>query len=158
MSRARVIFDCNVYVQAIAFERGASAELLRLAETGRFELVFSRDVVAEVTRVIQYDHVQALNPDATPERVRAMFDRLRYRGTLMRRPRHLFDYARDPDDEPYLDLAAASKADWLISHDRDILSLATGHSLFAKQFRQIVPALRIADSKGFLDELRRRLP
>lgn len=157
MARARVIFDCNVYIQAAAFERGVSAELLRLAEVGRFELLFTRDIIGEVLRVIQYPHIRELNPDLSPERIQALFDRLRYRGTLLRRPRRVFNYARDPKDEPYLDLAAASKADWLLTYDKDILSLASSHSVFAKRFRQLTPALHVAEPVRFLDELRAHL-
>ena len=67
--------------------------------------------------------------------------------------RHVFDYPRDPQDEPYIDLAAAAKAHYLVSRDKDLLSLMTGHSLLCKQFRQKLNPLRIVTPEVFLREL-----
>jgi predicted nucleic acid-binding protein len=62
----------------------------------------------------------------------------------------IFEYPRDPSDEPYIDLAAACAADYLVTRDRDLLSLASDHSIFAKQFRQRFPTLRVMDVENFL--------
>jgi predicted nucleic acid-binding protein len=61
-----------------------------------------------------------------------------------------FDYPRDPDDEIYLDLAAAVRADYLVTRDKDLLSLMGGHSLFCKQFRRATHPLKVLDPVAFL--------
>jgi predicted nucleic acid-binding protein len=71
---------------------------------------------------------------------------------------HVLDVPRDPDDEPYLDLAAAVEADYLVTRDQDLLSLNTDHSIEAKQFRQRLPKLSILDPVEFLTEIQRRFP
>ena len=50
-----------------------------------------------------------------------------------------------------INLAAAARADYLVSRDKDLLSLATDHSLVAKQFRQRFPKIRIVTPVDFLE-------
>ena len=64
--------------------------------------------------------------------------------------RHVFDYPRARQDEPYVDLAVAANADFLVSRDKDLLTLTTDHSLIAKQFRQRFRRLRILNPVAFL--------
>jgi len=154
--RPRTIFDCNVFIQAVAFEEGPAAAVVRLAEEGRIELFFSKPILSEVRRVVRYEEVRAISPSATPTRVDAMLDRLTYRGTLVRRVRRVFEYPRDPDDEPYLDLAVVTKAEWLVTRDNDLLSLPSSHTQFAKRFRQLTHPLAIADPVTFLAALEGR--
>jgi predicted nucleic acid-binding protein len=47
-------------------------------------------------------------------------------------------------------LAAAAKANYLISRDKDLLSLATDRTLIGKQFRQRYPRLRVLNPIAFL--------
>ena len=66
------------------------------------------------------------------------------------------DYPRDPKDEPYIGLAATAKADYLVSRDKDLLSLMTGHSAAAKEFRRRTHPLRVLDPVDFLEALRQQ--
>lgn len=151
--RPRAVFDCNIYVQAIAFENGPAAECLRLLEAGRFELFLSKPILAELRRVLTYPSVVQMAPSLTPHRVAAFIKRLTFRGTLVRRVRHAMDFPRDPKDEPYIDLAATVKADFLVSRDNDLLSLMTGHSAVAKEFRRKTRPLVVLDPAAFLAAL-----
>jgi predicted nucleic acid-binding protein len=47
-------------------------------------------------------------------------------------------------------LAAAARANYLVSRDKDLLSLATDWSVLGKQFRQRCPRLHIVDPVDFL--------
>ncbi len=58
---------------------------------------------------------------------------------------------RDPKDEPYLDLAIAAKAHYLVSRDLDLLDLMHDAS-----FRQSQPGLVILDPAAFLQEIARQ--
>ena len=148
--RPTVVFDCNILVQAIAFEDGPAAEAFRLAESGRFELFVSKATLAELRRVLGYEEVRAISPNMTPVRIAAFLRRLTFRATLLRRVRRQFHFQRDPKDEPYLDLVAAAKADYLVTRDKDLLSLMTGDSLFCKEFRLKTRPLTILDPIAFL--------
>lgn len=62
-------------------------------------------------------------------------------------------YSRDPEDEPYLNLAIAAKAAFLVSRNRDLLDLMTGHDAESKQFRQRFRFLKVMEPGDFLKEV-----
>jgi putative PIN family toxin of toxin-antitoxin system len=148
--RPRVVFDCNTLVQAVAFDNGPAAACLALAESGSVELYVSRPTLSELRRVLQYTEVRAMSPNMTATRVTAFLQRLTFRATLVRRVRHAIDYPRDPDDEPYLDLAIAVHAGFLVSRDKDLLSLRHGHSAVCKEFRRKARGLQVMTPQAFL--------
>jgi putative PIN family toxin of toxin-antitoxin system len=148
--RPRVVFDCNVLVQAISNETGPAGQALGLLEQNRIEVYVSRAILKELRKVFQYSSVRAKFPDLNDERIETFVRKLTFRATLLRQVRHTFDYPRAMQDEPYIDLAAAAKVDFLVSRDKDLLSLATERSLPAKQFRQRWPRLRIVNPVGLL--------
>lgn len=155
-TRPRVVFDCNIYVQAIAFADGPAADALRLMESGDVELFISKATLSELRRVLGYEEVRAMSPGMTPVLIGAFLDRLTFRATLQRRVRRAFRYQRDPDDEPYLDLAAAAKANYLVTRDKDLLSLMTGHTAFCKEFRRRTHPLVVLDPVAFLEAMHGR--
>jgi predicted nucleic acid-binding protein len=53
---------------------------------------------------------------------------------------HLFSYPRDPDDEPYVNLAIAAGARYLVSWDNDLLDLMQD-----EDFLQRLPDLTISN-------------
>ena len=154
LDRPRAVFDCNVLVQALAFESGPAARCLRLVEQSRVELFVSRATLAELRRVLGYEEVRDMSANMTPIRIAAYLDELAYRATRVRTVRHVFDFPRDPDDEPYVDLAFAVRADFLVTRDKDLLSLMTGHTAAAKHFRRLTHPLKALDPIAFLDELK----
>ena len=64
-----------------------------------------------------------------------------------------FRLERDPKDEPYLDLAVAARARYLVSRDRDLLDLMND-----AQFRERFPDLIVVDPPAFLQALRSSRP
>lgn len=148
--RPDVVFDCNVFLQAVARENGAAAQALRLVEQNAITLHVSRAILREVRRVLAYPEVREKNSHVTDDAVDAFLARVSFRGVFHREVPHVFDYPRDHDDEPYLDLAIAVGADYLVTRDKDLRSLATDHSIEAKQFRQRCPSLRIVNPVDLL--------
>jgi uncharacterized protein len=153
LGRPKAVLDCNVCLQAIAFDHGPAAECFRRFENGEVQLFISKSTIAELRRVLQYEAVLAISPNMTAPRIGGFIQRLTYRATLLRRVPHILDFARDHKDEPYINLAAAAKADYLVSRDKDLLSLMTGHSPECKQFRQKTHPLRVLDPVTFLHVL-----
>ena len=98
-TRPRAVFDCNLLVQAVAFEDGPAANCLRLVESGSVELFVSKYTLRELRRVLNYEQILSISPNMTPQRVRAFLQRLTYRATLVRRvSRHVMTYPRDRAD------------------------------------------------------------
>jgi putative PIN family toxin of toxin-antitoxin system len=152
--RPDVVFDCNIFLQALTRASGPSAEALRCVERNEVTLYLSRQILRELQHVLEYPEIREKNPHVTDAIVAEFVNKIAYRGILVREVPHLVSYSRDPGDEPYLNLAAAVGADYLVSRDRDLLDLATNHATEAKEFRQRLPSLRIVNPVEFLENLK----
>jgi putative PIN family toxin of toxin-antitoxin system len=148
--RPRVVFDCNILVQAIANESGPAGQCLHLLDQNRIRVYISRAVMKELREVVQYPTVREKLPGLDANRIDLFIHQLTFRATLIRGVKHVFDYPRARQDERYIDLAAAADADFLVSRDKDVLSLASDHSVLGKQFRQRFPRVRIVNPVAFL--------
>lgn len=149
--RPRVVFDCNVLVQAVSNREGPAGRCLQLVEQGAVECCVSRQVLRELRAVLEYPSVRKKLPHLDDQRIEAFVERLAFRATLIRNVPHVFNYPRAHQDEPYVDLAAAANATYLVSRDRDLLDLATDHAILAKEFRQQYPGLSVVNPTAFLD-------
>jgi putative PIN family toxin of toxin-antitoxin system len=152
-TRPGVVFDCNVLLQAAVRDDGPAATCLRLLDENRVIGYVSRATLKELRAVLGYPAIRNRNPGLTDESAATFLERLIYKSVLVRRVRHILDYPRAKQDEPYIDLAATAKADYLVSRDKDLLSLMRGHSLVCKQFRQKTHPLRVIDPVAFLREI-----
>ncbi len=146
----RVVFDCNVLLQAAARERSVAAKCLNLAESGLIQLFLSREVLAEVEDVLNRPEIRAHFPDLSDEIVGAFLKRLQKLSVFVRLVPKKFSYPRDEDDEPYINLAVTVGAAFIISRDRDLLDLMTGHTNEGKEFRQRFRSLRVVEPAEFL--------
>jgi putative PIN family toxin of toxin-antitoxin system len=141
----RVVFDCMVFLQAVARENGPAAACLRLIEDGRLTLCLSPDVFAEVSEVLCRPKLQRKFRTLTPERVSAFLERVRAKAVWVEPVPRAFQHPRDPKDEPYVNLALAAGARYLVSRDNDLLDLMTDET-----FRQRFPELLILDPVALL--------
>jgi len=151
--RPDVVFDCNVFLQAVARVSGPAAEALRRVERNEVTLYLSRPILRELRTVLAYPEIREKNPHVTDPLVQEFLERITFRGVLIRDIPHVVRFPRDPHDEPYLDLVAAVQADVLVTRDRDLLDLATDHAVEAKEFRQRFPFLKVVDPVVFLRAL-----
>ena len=149
----KVVFDCMIFLQATANEDSPAAAALDLLDTGEIKLYLSEPVLGEVRKVLNRSEVRAALAQITDVRVEALFRRLEKKTTMVRHVPRVFEYSRDPDDEPYLNLAIAAKAAFLVSHDRDLLDLMTRHDAESKQFRQRFRFLKVIKPVAFLKKI-----
>ena len=135
-----VVLDTNVVVSALLFERGRLAWIRGLWLEGRVVPLVSRPTVEELIRVLAYPKFRLSAEDV--ESLIAAY--LPYSLTVAAGPsKRSLPKCEDPDDQPFLDLASAGKADVLISGDRAVLALA-GRMAFAiespEPFRERFPS------------------
>lgn len=148
-----VVVDCMVFVQAAANEKGPAARILDLLDEGKITLYVSKLILAEARYVLSRSDVRASLRKLTDIAVEALFERLTQRATLIRQvPKH-FVYRRDPKDEPYINLAVAVKADYLVSRDNDLLDLMKWDTEAGREFQQRFRFLKIVTPEGFLTEV-----
>lgn len=130
--RPRAVLDTHVWLDWLAFEDPAVAPLRAAVEGGSLTPVAStrlRDELADVLSrpalraAVHAARARRALPAPAPEPAQALarFDALARLVDAC--PRCELECA-DRDDQPFLDVAVAAGARWLITRDRDLLALA----------------------------------
>jgi putative PIN family toxin of toxin-antitoxin system len=88
---------------------------------GRFTLLLSEPILEEVEDVLVRPEVLR-KLHMTPVEAAALIELLRRQSTLVA-PSARLTRSRDPDDDKFLECAAAGAADYIVSADADLLSL-----------------------------------
>ncbi|MEE8586891.1 MAG: putative toxin-antitoxin system toxin component, PIN family [Acidobacteriota bacterium] len=138
MSAPRVVLDTNVLVAASRSARGASAKVLSLVGSGRFEICISVPLVLEYEDVV----MRQLG-ERSPER-EAWSDILDFICRTARRQEVFFlwrPFLRDPKDEMVLELAVAAGCEAIVSYNKRDFG---GVGRFG---------VRVCDPKEFLTEI-----
>jgi putative PIN family toxin of toxin-antitoxin system len=148
--KPRVVFDCNVLLQAAARQKSVAASCLALADKGLIQLAVSEDVLLEIEDVLNRPEVRACFPDLNDEIVSAFLTRLRNVSDFVSNVPTAFSYSRDEDDEPYINLAIEVGADFIVSRDKDLLDLMTGYADICKEFRQRFRKLKVVEPVDLL--------
>ena len=156
--KARVVFDCMVFLQGAARRESPAAACLLLAELGVVELCVSTEILSEIRDVLTRPSIQRRFPALTDAVVDRFLTAVGKRSLLISPVPRLFVYERDPKDEPYINLAIAAGARHLVSRDADILDLASSASQDGARLRSHAPELQILDPVSFLAALRRSGP
>ena len=144
------VFDCMIFLQGLIKEKGVAVDCLDLVENNRIELFVSEEILAEIADVLTRPKLQAKFSLLTDERVERLLEILNQKATLIKNVLQVFDYPRDPKDEKYINLAAFTKADYIVSRDSDLLDLMTDFTMEAKEFRQKFRPLKIVKPTEFL--------
>lgn len=130
----RVVIDTNLVLSALVFAQGHLTSLRQAWQVHRIQPLVSRVTAAELIRVLAYPKFK-LSPGEQQE---LLADYLPYCKTVrIPDPPPKTPACRDAFDVPFLQLALASKAQALVTGDRDLLSLASGFAcpiLGADQF------------------------
>jgi putative PIN family toxin of toxin-antitoxin system len=148
-----VVFDCNVLLVAAAKERSTAAACLWLARSGYIRLFLSKDILEEVEDVLNRPKIRQAFDTLTDELVNSFLEGLREVGELVHSVPKKFVYPRDKDDEQYINLAGAVDAHYLVSRDKDLLDLNTGHTVECKEFRQRFRPLKVIQPLNLLREI-----
>jgi putative PIN family toxin of toxin-antitoxin system len=117
------VFDCMVYLQGAAREESPAAACFRLVEEGRLTLCLSPQILAEVKDVLSRPGLRRKFPPLTPQWVKTFVENAERKAMMVTDVPHACSCPRDPDDEPYVDLAIATGATYLVSRDKDLLDL-----------------------------------
>lgn len=130
-----------IYLQATSGPKGPAARLLvDFVEAGCLTLYTSNAILAEVREVLGRPAIRAKNPSITDELVDSFCGRIERVSRRIDSVPVAFTLPRDPDDEPYINLAIAANADYLVTRDKDMLDLMQDPA-----FRARYPNLTIID-------------
>lgn len=115
----KLVFDCNVLVNALLSNNSDSGKSLPWAKSEAHTVLVSNGVLAELIEVLMR---KKFDKYATAEIRQLFFEEYFSLGTLLK-PNREVTICRDPKDNMYLELALSGKADCIITNDDDLLVL-----------------------------------
>jgi len=117
----RTGLDTNVILSALVFSSGATARLRQAWQADLLKPLVSTATVQALMRVLAYPKFKL----SAAEQHELLADYLPYAEVVsVPEPPPRVPECRDPHDLPFLHLAAAGKAELLVSGDTDLLALA----------------------------------
>ena len=147
----RVVIDTNVLLSACISPKGAAFEALRQSFV-KYDLTFTKQTYGELTE--KFDN-QKLKPLILSERKEALQNLLEERGKFFS-PTFSLNLCRDPKDDKFISLAEQEKAKYLITGDKDLLSikpeLVSTKIITPRDFLEHEKHLSRAESYGLTSE------
>jgi putative PIN family toxin of toxin-antitoxin system len=130
-----------------------------LVDDGTVQLCLSPEVLAEIDDVLHRPEILQKFPLIDSEASQTLLRTARSKGLLLANVPKAFVLPRDPDDEPYTNLAIAVNADYLVTwNDRHLTYLMRRDTPEGIEFCRRFPSVKIMDPPGFLAEIRRLRP
>ena len=134
MNKPVLVLDTNVVLDLLHFDDAAARPLLRALDDGRVRCVVTAATLEEWRRVLAYPEfaLDSMQRAARLARYQDLSEKVAGLVADMVLPR-----CSDPDDQKFIELAAAAHAQGLVSKDRAVLKLRRG---CAPHFRIMTPA------------------
>ena len=145
----KVVFDCNVFLQAISNEKSSAAACFRLVQQKVIQLFVSEETLAELEEVLNRPYIKEHFGLADKMIVEFIYN-LRILAKVFSKVPQVFALPRDIDDEIYINLAVEAEADYIVTRDKDLIYLMSGYDFESKQFRQKFRFLKIVQPLEFL--------
>lgn len=111
----RVVLDSNIYLSGILF-KGIPARLLTLANRGGFHVCISRHILVEIEAKLLGKFQR--DPVTVRWQIRQI---LTFAEVIT--AAETINVCRDPDDNRIIECAVASQADFIVTGDKDLLTL-----------------------------------
>ena len=145
-----------IFLQAAARPTGPAAALLDLVEIDELVLLMSEACLEEIREVLSRPSLQRKFPSLTTSTVRQFLDRIQACSVFLTNVPSLFVLDRDPKDAKYIDLAILTKADFLITRDKDLLDLREHGSPLLPVLERLDWQCKIVDPFEMLSHLRNK--
>lgn len=150
MEKLRTVFDCNTYVQALFNMKGVANECFEAVRKRQILLFVSPETLLEIRDVLQRPSLISRFPNTSLEQIDAFLDEILSFSIEIKNVPLKFQYLRDIDDVPYINLAIEAEADYIVSRDNDLLDLMSDFTDEAKEFRQRFRPLKVVEPIEFL--------
>lgn len=121
----RVVIDTNVALSALLFKKGRLVVVRDVWQSGQCSPLASHATATELMRALSYPKFRL----SAAEQQELLADYLPFTSVVRmptKPPRT--PVCRDPADVPFLQLAKVGRADYLVTGDEDLLTLASGFS------------------------------
>ena len=118
-----LVLDTNVWLDWVLFDDPSVSALKAAVKEARAEIFIDASCEAELERVLAYDlgkhSIDAGKQAACLAECRCIAKRVQDAAPIGALPR-----CPDPDDQMFLEAAAAARADFLVTKDRELLELS----------------------------------
>ena len=121
----RVVLDTNVIVSGLAYPASIPGRIVAVWREGGIEVALSRYILDEVTRVLP----RLGRTHLSPSEIRDLADSFMFLADIVEPDAAQELNLRDPADQQVLGTLRASRADYLITGDKDLLALAEKYSI-----------------------------
>ncbi len=138
----RVVFDCNIFLQAMANPAGPAGECFQQASNGVIRLFISSEILSEFTEVANRPVLQQ-KLSLTDERVNAFLQEILGISDFIPNVAPVYQHPDDPKDNIYIDLAIATSATVITTRDKDLLRLMNTNEPLGRDFVQQFPMISV---------------
>jgi putative PIN family toxin of toxin-antitoxin system len=150
----RVVLDNVIFIQALISGRGHSTGCIQRLRAGQFILLMSDDTFTELKDVPFRPKLRGKYPFITDGMVAAFIAEIESFSVRIPHPPAILELPRDPKDEPFINLAVAGNADFIVTwNQRHLTYLMNQDTPEGKEFRARFPTIKIVSPPAFLDEL-----
>ncbi len=119
----RAVIDTTVLISAFLTEEGVSAKLLEEARGGAFVVCLSAEIIEEMRRRLLEPSRMRVRYDYSDEQVETQCRDLALTAELISDLPDVHVVDRDPNDDMIVATALKARADYLVTRDKDLLSL-----------------------------------
>lgn len=149
----RVVFDCNIFFQALISPSGPSGRCVALAFQQKVDLLCTATIMDELRQTASGSKARAKFTAITDTSLASLIQNIERVAIFLHSVPETFTYARDPDDAHYVNVALLAKAKYIVSRDQDLLDLMDLARPESREFRRRFPMLDIIEPQVLLREV-----
>ena len=126
MAQICIVLDTNVLLSGIAYPNSSPGKIIAAWRNGGIDVVLSHYILGELLRVLpKLNHRLGWSQ----QQIQDFIDSLAFLANLVEPLPKDEANLRDPDDQPILGTFLASKANYLVTGDKDLLALANEYPI-----------------------------
>jgi putative PIN family toxin of toxin-antitoxin system len=132
----KVVLDTNIFVSGLFFAKSNAGKILNLCFEEKINLCLSNELIAEIEKVLFYPKIKKrLNLSQIEIENYCSILRFKFEVFSIKKVKAIVD--KDINDNHILATLIASKADYLITGDDDLLSMSNKYKIISpKDFTQ----------------------
>jgi putative PIN family toxin of toxin-antitoxin system len=149
----RVVFDCNIYAQALISPKGPAAACLTAAQQGKISLFVSDYVLQEVREL-----PEKLKPKygVDDKKIEQLVQDLETFAHFVKDVPSVYIHPIDPDDSHYIDLAYATKSEIVATRDRHLHGLMDVSQQIGRDFKKLFPTIVVMQPEALTERIRKQ--
>ncbi len=124
----KVVLDTNVLLSGLMLPESVTGRIVRAWRAAQFELVLSEPMLDEIGRVLAYPKIERrLKWDQ--KTISRFVLLLQFKADVVDISSTIVEVPRDPQDVPVLATLVAGGADYLVTGDKDLLTLGQDYPI-----------------------------